>query len=74
MNMNKIDKELNEQFWAIIDSADEALAKGDIDTYSKLVAKAEEIRKQLVGTSCEDEYTVTEADVVFGYSKSNMSL
>lgn len=60
-----MNKELNEQFWAIVDRADEAFAKGDIDTYSKLVTKAEEIRKQLVDTSCKDEYTDTEVDIAF---------
>lgn len=60
-----MNKELNEQFWAIVDRADEAFAKGDIETYSKLVTKAEEIRKQLVDTSCKDEYTTMEADIAF---------
>ena len=60
-----MNKELNEQFWAIVDNADEAFAKGDIETYDKLITEAEEIRKQLVSTSCKDEYIVTEADIAF---------
>lgn len=69
-----MNKELNEQFWNLVDSADEAFTKDDIETYSKLITKAEEIRKQLVDTSCKDEYTTTEADIAFNYSKPNMSL
>lgn len=69
-----MNKELNDKFWAMVDSADEAFARGDLETYSKLVTEAEEIRKQLVDTSCKDEYNTTEADIAFGYSKPNMSL
>lgn len=60
-----MNKELNEQFWNLVDSADEAFNNGDIESYNKFITQAEDIRKQLVNTSCEDEYTITEADIAF---------
>lgn len=69
-----MNKELNEQFWNLVDRADEAFTNDDIESYNKFISQAEEIRKQLVDTSCKDEYTDMEADIAFNYSKPNMSL
>lgn len=67
-----MNEELNEQFWNLIDRADEAYANDDMESYFKLIEQAGEIKKQLVDTSCNDEdtscndeYTNTEADIAF---------